>query len=112
MEEIWEFLDDEYWNPHELSCERVAYLHSYQCSKTATTEANKFKELYLCWSTVYSDLVKVNQLDVLNHWPTLKTFLRKLPSEASKWRYIAMASELRSKEKSELEIIATFMTAE
>ena len=111
MEEIWEFLDDKYWNPRELSCERVAYLHSYQCSKTATTEANKFKELYRCWSTVYSDLAKVNQLDVLNHAYTLKTFLSKLPSKASMHRYIAMALELRPKKKSELDIITTFLTA-
>ena len=111
MEEIWEFLDDEYWKPRKLSIERVAYLHAFQYSKTATTEATKFKELYQCWSTVYSDLAKVNQLDVLNHPYALDTFLRKLPSKASKWRYIAMASELRSKEKSELEIVTTFMTA-
>ena len=91
MEEIWEFLDDEYRKPSELSSERVAYLHSYQYSKTATTEATKFKELYRCWSTVYSDLAKVNQLDVLNHTPMLKTFLAKLPSKASRLRYIAMA---------------------
>ena len=112
MEEIWELLDDEYGKPSELSTKRVAYLHNYRYSKTATTEAAKFKELYRCWSTVYSDLAKVNQLDALNHAPTLKTFLGKLPSKASGQRYIAMASELRIKKKSELEIIATFMTAE
>merc|ERR1711989_290488 len=44
MEEIWEFLDDEYVKPHELSAERVAYLHTYHYSKTATTKAAKFKE--------------------------------------------------------------------
>merc|ERR1711867_399932 len=42
----------------------------------------------------------------------LKTFLGKLPSKASGLRYNAMASELRLKKKSELEIIATFMNAE
>ena len=112
MEEIWEFLDNEYGKPHELSTERVAYLHNYQYSKTATTEATKFKELYRCWSTIYSDLAKVNQLDALDHAPMLKTFLGKLPSKASGQRYITMASELRLKKKSELEIVATFMTAE
>ena len=112
MEEIWKLLDDEYGKPNELSAEHVAYLHTYQYPKTATTEAAKFKELYRCWSTVYSDLAKVNQLDALNHAPMLKTFLGKLPSKASGQRYIAMASELRLKKKSELEIIAAFMTAE
>ena len=52
MEEIWKLLDDEYGKPNELSAERVAYLHTYQYPKTATTEAAKFKELYRCWSTV------------------------------------------------------------
>ena len=42
MEEIWEFLDDEYGKPNKLSSEHVAYLHTYQYSKTATTEAAKF----------------------------------------------------------------------
>ena len=95
-----------------LSKERVDYLHAFQYSKAATTEAAKFKELYRCWSTVYSDLAKVDQLDALDHAPTLKTFLGKLPSKASGQRYIAMDSELRLKKKSELEIIAAFMTAE
>merc|ERR1711895_147288 len=112
MEEIWEFLVGEYGKPSELSSEHVAYLHSYQFSKTATTEAAKFKELYRCWSTVYSDLPKVDQLEALNHAPMLKKVLSKLPSKASGDRYIAMAKELRPKKKTELEIIAAFMTDE
>ena len=112
MEEIWEFLDNEYGKPNMLSAEHVAYLHTFQYPKTATTKAAKFKELYRCWSTVYSDLAKVKQLDALNHAPTLKTFLAKLPSKASMDRYIDMASELRPKKKSELDIIAAFMTDE
>ena len=46
MEEIWKFLDDKYGKDSELSSERVAYLHNLQCSKNATTEAAKFKELH------------------------------------------------------------------
>ena len=110
MEEIWEFLDDKYWKPLELSIEQVAYLHAFQYSKIVTTEATKFKELYQCWSTVYSDLAKVDQLDALNHAHMLKTFLGKLPSKASLDRYIAMAKELKPKKKMELEVIAAFMT--
>ena len=112
MKEIWDLLDNEYGKPNKLSTERVAYLHTFQYSKTATTEAAKFKELYRCWSTVYSDLAKVDQLDALDHAPMLETFLGKLPSKASGQRYIAMDSELRPKKKSDLEIIAAFMTAE
>ena len=94
MDDIWRLLDDEYGKATELSAERVAYLHTFQFSKTASTEALKFKELYRCWTTVYSDLTKVGQLDTLNHAPTLKTFLGKLPSKASGQRYIALATEL------------------
>ena len=106
MEEIWKLLYDEYGKPSELSAERVAYLHTYQYPKTATTEAVKFKELHWCWSKVYSDLAKVDQLSTLNHTPTLQMFMGKLPSRASGDRYIAMASELRLKKESELDIIA------
>ena len=111
MEEIWKFLDDEYGKPDKLSTEHVAYLHTFQYSKTTTTEAAKFKELYLCWSDVHSDLTKVNQLDALNHAPTLKTFLTKLPNRSMD-RYIEMAAELKSKKKSDLDIIVAFMNAE
>ena len=99
MEEIWQFLDNEYGKNSKLSSERVAYLHNFQCSKNATTEAAKFKELHRCWSTVYSDLANMDQLEILNHAPTLKTFISKLPSKASLDRYIAMAKELKAKKQ-------------
>ena len=112
MDEIWKFLEDEYGKPSELSTEPVTYLHNFRYSKAATTEAAKVKEVYQCWSDVHSDLAKVKQLDALNHAPTLKTFLTKLPSKASMDRYIEMAAELKSKKKSDLHIITAFMTAE
>ena len=90
----------------------MAYLHNFQYSKNATTEAAKFKELHRCWSTVYSDLANVDQLEILNHAPTLKTFIGKLPSKANLDRYITMAKELKPKKKSDLDIIAAFMTDE
>merc|ERR1711872_491513 len=102
MEEIWKLLDNEYGKPSELSSERVIYLHTFQYSKTANTEAAKFKELHRCWSTVYSNLANVDQLEILNHAPTLKTFIGKLPSKASLDRYISMAKELKAKKKTDL----------
>ena len=99
MEEIWEFLDDEYGKDSELTSERVDYLHNFQCSKSATTEAAKFKDLHRCWSTVYSDLANVDQLQILNHAPMLKGFIGKLPSKACLDRYIAMEKELKAKKK-------------
>ena len=46
---------------------------------------------------MYSDLIKVGQLEALNHAPTTKTFLSKLPSKASGQRYIALATEMRAR---------------
>ena len=112
MEEIWEFLDGEYGKGRELSSERVSYLHSFQCSKNATTEAAKFKELHRCLSVVYSDLDNVGQLQILNHAPTLKTFISKLPSKACLDRYIAKEKELEPEKKSDLDILAAFMKEE
>ena len=54
----------------------------------------------------------MDQLEILNHTPTLKTFLGKLPSKASLDRYIAMAKELKPKKKSDLDILAAFMKEE
>ena len=112
MEEIWKFLDDEYGKDSELTSEHVDYLHNFQYSKSATTEAAKFKELHRCWSTVYSDLANVDQLQILNHTPTLKGFIGKLPSKASLDRYITMEKELKAKKKSDLDIITAFMLDE
>ena len=56
-------------------------------------------------------LSKVKQLDALNHAPTLKAFLTKLPNRSMD-RYIEMAAELKSKKKTDLDIIVAFMNAE
>ena len=72
MEEIWAFLDDEFGKDSELMSDRVAYLHDFKYPKCAVTEALKFKELYKCWATVYSDLDSVGKLEVLDHPPTIK----------------------------------------
>ena len=112
MEEIWQFLDDEYGKDSELTSERVSFLHDFQYSKSATTEASKFKELHRCWSDVYSDLVNVGQLQILDHALTLKGFIGKLPSKAIGDRYIAMAKELKLKKETDLNIVNAFMKAE
>ena len=99
MEEIWEFLDDEYGKDSELTSERVDYLHGFKYSKDAVSEAAKFKELYKCWTEVYSDLESVGKQDVLNHAPTIKGFVTKLPSKAIGERYVEMTKELKAKGK-------------
>ena len=112
MEEIWLFLDDEYGKDSELTSERVAHLHDFQYSKSAVTEASKFKELHKCWTTVYSDLDSVGKLQILDHAPTIKGFITKLPGKAIGDRYIAMAKELKLKKESDLNIVNAFMKAE
>ena len=112
MEEIWLFLDDEYGKDSKLTSERVDHLHGFQYSKSTVTEAAKFKELYKCWSTVYSDLDNVGKLQILDHAPTIKGFIRKLPSKAIGDRYIVMAKELKTKKESDLNIVNAFMKAE
>ena len=61
---------------------------------------------------VYCDLDNVGQLEILNHEPTLKTFISKLPSKACLDRYIAMKEDLKPENKSALEVLAAFMTKE
>ena len=46
MPEIWEFLDEEFEKHSKLTSERVDYLHTFQYSKGAVSEPQKFMELY------------------------------------------------------------------
>ena len=93
-------MDDEYGKDSELTSERVAHLHDFSYSKSAVTEASNFKELHKCWTTVYSNLDNVGKLQILDHPPTIKGFISKLPSKAIGDRYIAMAKELKIKKES------------
>ena len=54
----------------------------------------------------------VGKLEILNHPPTIKGFVTKLPSKAIGDRYIAMAKELKEKKESDLNIVNAFMKAE
>ena len=50
--------------------------------------------------------------EVLDHAPTIKGFVTKLPSKAIGERYVAMTKELKAKGETDLSIINTFMKAE
>ena len=54
----------------------------------------------------------MDQLQILNHAPTLKTFIGKLPSKACLDRYIAKEKELEPQNKSDLEVLTAFMKEE
>merc|ERR1711867_46293 len=112
MDEIWEFLDEEFGKHSELTSERVDYLHTLKYSKDAVSEAAKFKELYKCWIEVYSDLESVGKTEVLDHAPTIKGFVTKLPSKEIGERYVAMTKELKLKGETDLSIVNTFMKVE
>ena len=69
-------------------------------------------ELYDRWIEVYSDLESVGKLEVLDHPPTIKGFVTKLPGKAICDRYIAMVKELKEKKVSDLSIVNKFMKEE
>ena len=88
------------------------YLHAFKYSKDAVSETAKFRELYKCWIEVYSDLESVGKTEVLDHAPTIKGFVTKLPSKAIGERYVAMTKDLKAKGKTDLSIVNEFMKAE
>ena len=63
-------------------------------------------------SGVYSDLESVGKQDVLDHAPTIKGFVTKLPGKAIVERYIATNKELKAKGDSDLAIVKAFMKSE
>ena len=98
MPDMWEFMDEEYGKDSELTSERVDYLHAFQFSKGANSEAQKFMELHDRWTEVYHDLESVGQQEVLNHAPTIRDFVKLLLGNAIMEHYIAMNKELKARE--------------
>ena len=109
MTDMWEFLDEEYGKDSELTSDRVDHLHAFQYSKGATSESQKFMELYDRWTEVYHDLESVGKQDVLDHDPTIRDFVKLLPSKAIVERYISTKKELSAKGDSALAIVRAFM---
>ena len=54
----------------------------------------------------------VGKLQILDHAPTIKGFITKLPSKAIGERYVAMTKELKLKGETDLSIVNAFMKAE
>ena len=79
MAEVWKYLDHEYGRDDKLAAERIAYLHAFQCSKSANTTVAKFKELHACWREVYTDLDKVGAAGNLDNPHALNIFVSKFP---------------------------------
>ena len=75
MADVWKYLDHEYGRDNKLAAERIAYLHAFQCSKSANTTVLKFKELHACWREVYTDLDKVGAAGNLDNPHALNIFV-------------------------------------
>merc|ERR1711895_399185 len=105
-------MDEEFGKDSELTSDRVDHLHAYQYNKGATSESQKFMELYDRWMEVYHDLESVRKQDVLDHAPTIKGFMKLLPGKAIVECYIATNKELSAKGDLALAIIKAFMKSE
>lgn len=88
MADVWLVLNREYGASEDLVNESVNSLKHFAFSNSAKTVPEKFRELYLCYKQVRSDLVEVDQLEVLNHEPTLWSVIKKFPSQDSKNRFV------------------------
>ena len=98
----------------EPTAELIEDLTSFQFSKEAKTEDAKFAELYRVWQQVLADLVEVGRADILDHEPTLSKFGSRLPSNASRTKYVELRMEMLAEEepKTELTIMTTFLQQE
>ena len=79
MADVWKYLDHEYGRDDKTAAKRIAYLHAFQVSKSATNTVLKFKELHACWREVYTDLDKVGSAYNLDNPHALKIFISKFP---------------------------------
>ena len=98
----------------ELTAELIKDLMNFQFSKQARTEDAKFAELFRVWTQVLADLAEVGRTSVLDHELTLTEFAKRLPSSASRTKYVEMRLEMlaEAEPKSELTIMTTFLQKE
>ena len=74
----------------ELTAELIEDLTSFQFIKEAMTEDAKFAELYRVWQQVLADLSEVGKVSLLDHESALSKFTRRLPSQASRIKYVEL----------------------
>ena len=96
MEEVWNFLVEEYGQPMDLCNDAVLSLTKFKFSGAAKTESQKFVELYRQWNEVYPDPKEINKLSVLEHEPTLWAVVKQLPSTTSRHEYVKLREEKKS----------------
>ena len=111
MADVWLVLNREYRASEDPVNESVNSLKHFAFSNSAKTVPEKFRELYLCYKQVRSDLVEVDQLEVLNHEPTLWSVIKKLPSQDCKNRFVEFRST-RKESHTHLEVLSEFLDQE
>ena len=110
--QIWTFLDQDYGSKLELTSTLVNSLESFQFTKAARTDSERFLELYRAWTSVYNDLLYSGEAAVLNHDPTLDKFAKKLPSQDGKLRWIAKRLAFTKSGRSKLDAMVEFLGEE
>ena len=87
-------------------------MESFQITKAARTESERFLELYMAWTSVYNDLLYSGVAAVLNHGPTLDKIAKKLPSQEGKPRWIAKRLSVTKNGRTELDAMVEFLGEE
>ena len=110
MEEVWDVLSKEYGRPDELVTECISSLTNFQFS--SKTEGERFVELFRKWSEVFSDLEEVGEVETLNNVSILESVVKKFPGSACKSRYANFRMSPLNNDKSKLQLLKEFMSAE
>ena len=111
MAQFWEFMDVEFGNKNKLVCDRLAYLKNYKHPEQARTDAQKFQGMYTRFNEVYSDMEKVDSLNLLEHPASIQEFMKLLPDRCLD-KYVEYQLAEQKKGTLNLEIVKSFMQEE
>ena len=81
LDQVWEFLDEEYGNKRKLAAQRVADLNQFRFPAHVKTETAKALELYEIWRDVYTDLENVDREGALDGDSVVTGFISKFPDK-------------------------------
>ena len=109
LEDVWEFLDEEYGDPERLTAQRVKDLHSFRYSAKAKTDSAKVRELHQIWREVYTDLEVVNAVtDNLDNAHCIQGFISKFPKELKK-DFVRFEGESGNKARRKSDLMNAFL---
>ena len=90
---------------------RLAYLRTYRHPREAKTDFQKFYGMYRRFNEVYSDMKKVDSLNLLEHPASLQEFMKLLPVPCLE-KYIVFRLAEKKKGTLDLEIVKSFLHEE